>query len=62
VASVVVVCEDTSQYANPAAVNPLFRQGQPLVERILASPDFEPVHRFTVNALPLVVLQRRAPR
>jgi len=61
VAAVVVVCEDTSQYANPAAVNPMFQQGQPLVERILANPTFEIVHRFTVASQPLVVLQRRTP-
>jgi hypothetical protein len=61
VATVVVVCEDTSQYANPAAINPMFREGQPLVERILANPAFEVVHRFTVLSQPLVVLQRRSP-
>ena len=61
VAMLVVLCEDTRQYANPGAVNPIFQQGKPLAERILANPNFEPIHRFTAASAPLVVLQRRAP-
>ena len=59
-AALIVVCEDTQRYADPNAVSVLFREGQPLVDRLLSDPDFEIVHRFRIEPFPLVVLQRRS--
>jgi hypothetical protein len=59
-ASIVVVCEDTKRYAEPTSVAPFFREGKPIVDRLLSDPSFEVIHRFRIEPFPIVVLQRRA--
>jgi hypothetical protein len=61
-ATVVVVCRETSYYADPQALSPFFRQGKPVVDRLLVDPSFQVVGQFQVEKFPMIVLQRRSPQ
>jgi hypothetical protein len=58
-AAVVVVCEDTQYYANPSAIAAFFREGKPMVDRLLNDPSFRVVSRFRVDRFPIAVLERQ---
>ena len=58
-ATVVVVCQETEQHADPQGLPPCFRRGRPIVDRLLRDPSFEVAHQFQVEELPMVVPRRR---